>query len=57
MTLAAEPGWVLCVELAISDRPEWRLGSFSVEDLVAVGEGGPDVLSRALSPELWESAA
>ena len=57
VSLAAEPGWVLCVELAISDRPDWRLGSFSVEDLVAVGADGPQVLSGALSPELWESAA
>jgi Xaa-Pro aminopeptidase len=50
-----EPGMVFCVEPVIAgmDGPDWDAGVFIVEDKVLVTEDGHEVLTTALSKELW----
>ena len=50
-----QPGMVVCVEPIIAgmDGPDWRAGLFIVEEKVLVTETGAEVLTNALSPELW----
>ncbi len=50
-----EPGMVLCVEPVIAgmDGPDWHAGIFIVEDKLLVTETGCEVLTDAISKDLW----
>ena len=50
-----QPGMVVCIEPIIAgmDGPDWRAGLFIVEEKVLVTDDGAEVLTDALSPELW----
>jgi Xaa-Pro aminopeptidase len=54
-----EPGMVLCVEPVIAgmDGPSWHAGIFIVEDKLLVTDTGCEVLTDALSKDLWVKRA